>query len=1040
MSTPQDTLPPVKGGSNLSTWGIHNPVPSIMLFFVLCVAGLWGFHKLPVAMFPDIAFPMTVVTVTQPGASPSQLETEIARRVEDSVATIKGVKRITSTVVEGVSTTLVEFHLDVADMEALNDTKDAVTRIRMDLPQDIQEPIISKVEIGGDLLTYAVEAPRMSPEQMSWFVDRDVSRALYGVEGVAAVKRIGGVERQVRIDLDPQALEAWGITAGEVSQQLAQMQVERPGGRAEFGGERQTIRTIGTVPDAQALENYSISLPDGRAMRLSSVARIHDGAADPTQLALLDGQSVVGFSMARTRGADELKVRAGVQAALKTLSDANPGVDFKLVNDMTTEAETAYKSSMTMLVEGALLALVVVFFFLRNWRATWISALALPLSIIPTFAVIWWLGFSLNMITLLALSVVIGILVDDAIVEIENIVRHLGMGKPPLIAARDAANEIGIAVIATSMTLAAVFIPVAFMPGIAGKFFKEFGWTAATAVLFSLLVARLLTPMMAAYLLKAEPEHEGDTKMMRRYLGWVDTALRNRWKTLLAALVLFVLSLGMIKFIPSTFIPPSDPGRSMLSLELPPGTRIEQTRASAEQARALLAGIPELKQAFSQIGSVPNLGDPGKSGDADARRAVITLEWGDRDSRERHQDALETEVRQRLRQLPGARVSFISSEPGKAMPLVLSGDDAHALDQAAAAVERDLRTLKGLGSISSTASLLRPEIRITPDSARAADLGVSTAAIAEAARVATAGDYVQRMPKLNLPDRQIPIRVGFDQAALADPATLSQLRVRGKAGPVPLESVADIEPGSGPSVINRYNRQRNVTLTAELNGRPLGEVMQEVQALPSVKNLPPGIAFGNTGDSEVFVELFLGFAAAMVAGIVCIYMVLLLLFKHPLMPVTILAAVPLSAGGAFGALLITQNMLSLPALIGLLLLIGIATKNSILLVDYAVMAEDEHGMSQHDALIDACRKRARPIIMTTIAMGAGMMPLALGLSGDSSFRAPMAWAVIGGLITSTLLSLIVIPVTYTVMHDLGDWFARKLRRGKGTHGDRAAHA
>ncbi len=387
-------------------------------------------------------------------------------------------------------------------------------------------------------------------------------------------------------------------------------------------------------------------------------------------------------------------------------------------------------------------------------------------------------------------------------------------------------------------------------------------------------------------------------------------------------------------------------------------------------------------------------------------------------------------MRQRLADLPGTRVSFVSAEPGELMQLVLAGDDPEKLHDAAAAVERDLRQLEGLGSISSSASLLRPEIRIVPDPARAAELGVSTAAIAEAARVATAGDYTQRMAKLNLPDRQIPIRVGFAREDLRDPALVGQLQVRGNQGPVPLSAVADIETGSGPSVISRYKRQRNVTLTAELNGRPLGEVMQEVQQLPSVNNLPVGVDFLNTGDAEVFVELFTGFALAMAAGIVCIYMVLLLLFNHPVQPVTILTAVPLSAGGAFGALLLTQNMLSLPALIGLLMLIGVATKNSILLVDYAVMAEDEHGLSQHDALVDACRKRARPVIMTTLAMGAGMLPLALGLSGDSSFRAPMAWAVIGGLITSTLLSLIVVPAAYTVLHDVGDWFARRFRDRK----------
>lgn len=1028
----------MSGGGNLSSWGIKNPVPAVMLFFVLCVAGLWGFHKLPVARFPDIAFPMTVVTIVQPGASPSQLETEVTRKIEDSVATIANVKRVTSTVVEGTSTTAIEFHLDTDLMTALNDTKDAVTRIRMDLPQDIQEPIITKVEIGGSLLTYSLSAPKMSAEEMSWFVDRDVARAMYGVDGVASVSRIGGVERQVRVDLDPQALEAYGITAGEVSQQLAQTQVERPGGKAELGGDQQTIRTIGTVGDAQQLRDYSIALPDGRAVRLSSIATIEDGAADPTQVALLDGQSVVGFALSRSRGSDELKVRDGVKAALDTLEKSHPGMKFNLVSDMTEETETSYKSSMTMLFEGAALALVVVFFFLRNWRATWISALALPLSIIPTFAVIHFLGFSLNMITLLALSVVVGILVDDAIVEIENIVRHLGMGKKPLEAARDAADEIGTAVIATSVTLAAVFVPVAFMPGIAGKFFREFGWTAATAVMFSLLVARLLTPMMAAYLLKPEPEHEAEGPIMRRYLALVDTALRNRWKTLAIAAALFIASLAMIPFIPATFIPTSDQGRSILSLELPPGTPVEETTRMSERARALLSDIPELEQVFTQVGSVPDVGDPARSGGGDARKAVLTLDWGDKDARDRSQKELEGVVREKLSAMPGIKLSYISSEPGEQMMLVLAGDDPQKLNAAAAAVERDLRNIKGLGSVSSSASLLRPELQIVPDPARAADLGVSTAAIAEAARVATAGDYTQRMAKLNLPDRQIPIRVGFDREALRDPANIAQLRVRGKAGAVPLDAVADIEQGSGPSVITRYERQRNITLTAELNGRPLGEVMGEVQALPSVKRVPAGVSFINTGDAEIFVELFTGFLMAMVAGIACIYMVLLLLFKHPMQPLTILAAIPLCAGGAFGALLITQNMLSLPALIGLLMLIGIATKNSILLVDYAVMAEDEHGMNQHDALIDACRKRARPVIMTTIAMGAGMLPLALGFSGDSSFRAPMAWAVIGGLITSTALSLIVIPATYTVLHDAGDWIARRFRKGAaGRHA--AAH-
>ena len=887
---------------------------------------------------------------------------------------------------------------------------------------------MSKVDIGGSLMTYAVVAPNMPPDELSWFVDREVSKAMYGVPGVAVVKRVGGVERQARVDLDPNALQAFGVTAGDVSQQLARIQVERAGGKAELDGSQQVIRTVGTVADVNALRDFSISLPDGRSVRLSAVAKITDGAADPTQVALLDGKPVVAFSLSRTRGSSEVLVAEGVEAALEALKTSHPGVEFNLVTTVIDETRRSYESSMTMLWEGALLALLVVWLFLRDWRATWVSAIALPLSIIPTFAVMYWFGFSLNIITLLALSVVVGILVDDAIVEIENIVRHLRMGKAPLDAARDAAEEIGTAVIATSLTLAAVFVPVAFMPGIAGKFFREFGWTAATAVLFSLLVARLLTPMMAAYVLKAQPETHRETKLMTWYLGWVDAALRHRARTLWIATGLFFASLAIVPLIPATFIPFSDLGRSNLSLELPPGTRLQETTAVSERARALLKDIPELKQVYTTIGSVLDLGDPGKSGVGEARKATLILDWGNADDRDRDQKTLERLARARLAELPGVRVSYLSTEPGELMQLVLAGDDPQRLQEASIELDRDLRTLKGLGSVTSSASLLRPEIIITPDPARAADLGVATADIAEAARIATSGDFVQRLAKLNLPERQVPIRVGFAEETLALPALIGQLRVRGTQGPVPLAAVATITEGSGPSQISRYQRQRNVTFTAELNGRPLGDVMKEVQALPSLQKLPDGVSFLNAGDAEVFVELFVGFMIAMAAGLICIYMVLLLLFNHPLMPLTILTAVPLCAGGAFGALLLTQNLLSLPALIGLLMLIGIATKNSILLVDYAVMAEHEHGMTQHDALVDACRKRAQPVIMTTLAMAAGMMPIALGLSGDSSFRAPMAIAVIGGLITSTLLSLIVIPAAFTVVEDFGKWIAKRFHK------------
>ncbi len=1013
---------------NFSAWSINRPLPAILTFILLGIVGLVGFQQLAVSRFPDIAFPGITVTVVQPSATPAQLETEVARKIEDSIATLPGIKNLVTTVVEGRATTFVEFRIGKDINEALDEVRDAVTRVRTDLPQDVEEPIVAKIDIvGGTLVTYAVASDAMAESELSWFVDNEVTKAMFGVPGVGQVTRAGGIDREVQVDLRPGVLQAYGLTAGQVSQQLAASQLERSGGRATWGSGEQAIRAVGTVGNAQDLRAFPIRLPDGRQLPLSALAEVRDGHEERRQVALLDGKPVVAFAITRTRGSSEIEVGAGVEAAVRQLEADHPGVRITPVFSAVQEVQASYTSSMTMLWEGALLAVIVVWFFLRDWRSTWISAVALPLSIIPTFGVMWLFDFSLNMVTLLALAVVVGILVDDAIVEVENIDRHLGMGKTPKQAATDAADEIGLAVIATSATLAAVFVPVAFMPGVAGKFFLEFGWTAATAVLFSLMVARLLTPMMAAYQLKAKPHpEEKDGPVMRWYLGWVEWALAHRYLTLLAAFLMFVGSLGIAAMIPATFIPGSDLGRSNLSLELPPGARLQQTVAVAERARELLDDIPELKQAYATVGGVVDFGDPNVSGIADVRKVVMVLDWGLADGRDRSQKDLEREVRERLQVIPGVRQRFISSEPGEQMQVVLAGNDPTALYAAAQSLDRELRTIQGLGTISSTASLLRPELVIVPDARRAADLGVSTLDIAEAARIATSGDYRQRLAKLNLADRQVPIRVRMSEASLSDEALLSLMRVpSANGGTVPLSAVASIRTGSGPSVINRLGRERQITFTAELSGRPLGDVMNEVDQLPTLKNLPPGVRTQPFGDAEIFVELFVGFALAMAAGLFCVYAVLLLLFNHASHPLIILMAVPLSAGGAFGLMFLTGTLLSLPALIGLLMLIGIATKNSILLVDYAVIAEDEKGMNMHDALVDACRKRARPVIMTSIAMSAGMLPIALGFGADAAFRQPMAVAVIGGLITSTVLSLVVIPATFAAMETLTRRFTRK---------------
>ena len=1025
---------------NLSRWGIAHPLPSVLAFVLLTIAGFWGLHKLPISQLPDVALPTIQVTVGLPGATPSILETDVTRKIEDAVASIADIDKMTSSVSEGTSVTRIEFELGRDIDAALDEVRDAVMRARRELPADIDEPVVQRQNlVGGTVIGYAVSSKRLALDELSWFVDDTVTKAMYGVAGVGSVSRSGGVDREVRVDLRPEALQALGVTAGSVSNQLARLQLERPGGRTVTGGAEQAVRTVAVVRTAAELEDYPIYLPDGRSVRLSSIATVTDGAGDPRAAALLDEERVVGFSMRRTRGSSEVDVGEGVRKAVAQLQAAHPEVTFTEVVASVEDAKASYDSSMTMLLEGALLAVIVVWFFLRDWRATWISAIALPLSVIPTFAVMWWLGFSLNLLTLLALAVVIGILVDDAIVEVENVARHRAMGKPPLQAAIDATDEIGIAVIATSATLAAVFVPVAFMPGVTGKFFREFGWTAAAAVLFSLLVARLLTPMLAARFMSHTPKDAADSPLMTRYLGWVDLALRHRRWAIGLAMLTFVASLALIPLIPKTFVPSTDEARVQLQVELPPGARMTDSLAVARDVRSRLrAGVPELKSIFTSIGGDSSETMSGGLSFPEVRRILLTLEF--KAERSRTSAELENAVRALLRDLPGVRFQFSAGGPGDRLSLVLAGRDPEVLGRTSRELAAQIRQIPGLGSVSTSAALLRPEIVIRPDPARAADLGVSTVDIADAARIATSGDVRQRLAKLNLAERQVPIRVQLAGGALTDPAVLSQLRVPGARGPVPLSAVAEITEGSGPARIDRLNRERNVTVSAELNGQPLGDIMAKVRDLPIAKALPTGVRIMPAGDSEAFVELFVGFAVAMLAGVVAVYVVLLLLFHSATLPLVILAAVPLCGGGAFGLLLLTGNALSLPSLIGLLLLTGIATKNSILIVDYAVLGE-EAGLSRRDALIEACRKRARPVIMTTVAMGAGMLPIAFGLGADGNFRTPLGVSVIGGLITSTLLSLVVVPAAYSLVAEITDrvrarmgWAPRKAAAANATTG------
>ena len=1012
---------------NFSAFSIRNPIPAILLFILLSIAGLLAFKAIGVQDFPDIELPMVTVEAQLPGAAPATLETEVARKLENSIATLQGIKNLYTKILEGVVVITVEFVLEKDPMEAVNDVRDAVARVRAELPADVRDPTVVRATTAGKpLMTYAVTSKQIDEEALSWFVDNTVAKQLLTANGVGRVKRMGGLTREVRVELDPARMAALNVTAAEVSRRLRQIQQEAPGGRGDVGGAEQAVRTIATASSADELGKLDFSLQDGRRVRLNQIATIVDATAERRSMALVNGQTVVAFEIMRSKGANEVALAQEVRQVIAKLRIARPDIQITEQIDNVEKTEENFEGSMHLLYEGAILAVIVVWYFLRDWRATIVSAAALPLSILPAFLGIYLFGFTLNMVTLTSLALVVGILVDDAIVEVENIARHLRMGKTPFQAALEAADEIGLAVVATTFALVAVFLPTAFMAGIPGKFFKQFGWTAVLAILASLLVARLLTPMMAAYLMKAVPEsarEQSDGWVMRRYLKSVNWCLSHRLLTLVLATLFFAGSIALVPLLPKGFVPPADRSQTLVNIERAPGSTLQETYSAAERARLKLETIPEVVKVFSSVGA-------GVSGDAfargsaaEVRKASLTVTLIHRSDRKKNQQEVEADIRNLLAREPGVRITVGPQDVGVKMQIVLQSEDPVALTAAAHVVEGELRGLKGVGNVLSSASLVRPELIVRPDFARAADLGVTAQSIAETLRVATSGDYDVSLPKLTLSERQIPIRVKLPDAARTDIDALARLTVPGRYGPVLLGNVATLTMDSGPAQIDRLNRSRNVVLDVELGSRQLGEVYAEAMALPGLRNLPAGVRQTELGDAKEMQALFASFGLAMAIGLLCIYMILVLLFHDFLQPITILGALPLSIGGAFVALLLTGKSFSMPSLIGLIMLMGIVTKNSILLVEYAIVAR-RGGVSRTDALLDACHKRARPIVMTTIAMIAGMFPIAIGWGSDPSFRSPMSIAVMGGLLTSTILSLLVIPAMFTYVDDLAVWLHR----------------
>ncbi len=1004
---------------NISAGAIRNPIPPILLILVLLFAGWTAYGRLPINQLPNVNFGGFTVTVAQAGAAPAEMETQITQRIESALTSVEGVRRVTSTISPSVSQTMVEMESSGDLDRAVEDARDALNRIRSELPADITEPTITRLDAASQPVGYfAVQAAGMTPEEISWFIDNDLQRELLAVPGVAGITRTGGVDREIRIELDPARMLAFGVSADQVNNQLRASNIDLPGGQAQISGQAQSIRALGGAETLAELADLRISASGGRIVRLGDLGTITDAASDMNAISRYNGQPVVGFAVLRSRGASEVQVFDLMEERIHRLEEQNPGLEIREIFSTVEFIRGMHESSIHALIEGALLACIVVFLILRDWRATLIAAAAIPLSILPTFAAIEVLGFTLNMVTLIALALVTGVLVDDAIVEIENIVRHMRMGKGAYPAALEAADEIGLAVVATTGAIIAVFVPVSFMEGGMGVFFREFGLTVAVAALFSLIVARLITPMMSAFFLsnKGHDQEEKPDTLTNIYHDTLSWSIRNPWKTIGAGLLVFIIPVGLLMSgaIPAVVIPRFDNGVIQARVEIPPGTPVLEADRVLQQMATRIRERPEVEGVFTAMS-----GSDGSAPNADLFISLVP-----RDDRDLSAYAIQQVLRPLLSDFSDYRAAFVQDQGGSSgsdITVQFVGSDPQAVNLAAERLLTAMSQVDTLTDVRSTSSLRRPELQIRPRQEDMARLGVSSASLASAIRIATSGDAEQNLPRYDLADRQIPIRVTLRPDRRQDLDALRSLPVQSTQGePVRLDAVADVNFSLGEATIERRDRERAVTVGANvLPGTELSVAQAAVFALPEAAD-QPGARLASGGQTEDFAEMTAAFGSAMLWGVILIYIVLVLLFKDFFQPITIMTALPLSIGGAFIGLVVANQPLSLFAFIGLLMLMGLVTKNSILLVDFAV--ERMHaGMSRNAALMEAGMKRARPIIMTTFAMSGGMLPAALGWGVDGTLRQGMGAAVIGGLMLSTLLSLVFVPAMFVLIDKLEHW-------------------
>ena len=1022
----------------LSNLSIKRPIFATVMMLALVTLGIFSYRRLAIDMFPDVEIPVVSVVTKFPGSSPETVEREVSKRVEEAVNPISGVKHVMSTSRESVSTVVIMFHLEVKINDAVQEVRAKVGAIRGNLPQGIEEPIIQKLDFSAfPIVSLAVRSERLSPRDLTTLVEKKVKRRFENISGVGKVDLVGQSKREVNVNIDPLRLEALGMGVDEVISGLQSENVNTPLGRLNRGGTEYPLRIAGKPDAVEQFKTMVVARRAGRPIPLAEVAQIRDGIEEQRSLALVNGIPAIGLDILKQSGANTVGVVDRVKKEIEILQkELPPGTTVEMVRDASIMIRDSVRDVEETLILGGLLTILIVFCFLNSWRSTVITGLTLPISVISSFSVMNFLGMTLNVMTLMALSLAIGMLIDDAIVVRENIVRHLERGEDHFTAAREGTSEIGLAVLATTLSVIAVFVPVAYMKGIVGRFFFQFGITVAFAVLVSLFVSFTLDPMLSSRWVDPDIERKGKRHFLARILDhfnhWFDRtadgyrevvgwAIDHRKTVLFLATAAFFGGLGLFSLLQNEFFPNFDQGEFQLNFQSAPDASIEETRSRLAAIQAAIKEIPEVEHTYATIGA----GDTGTVRDG---RVFVKLK--EKKERQRKQEEIQRDLRARLEKIPGILPAILEWAGGSSeKPLVVNvrGEDIALLKKYAAELKGEIYRIPGIVDMEVSLEQDIPEFRLVVDRERAVDAGIMTGDIVRAVGALVGGQAVSTYEDED--GDAVNVRVRLPQALRQDPTQVERLRLAvprpsGLPALVPLGNVVNYGMSTTPSEINRQDLTRQVVITTNLDNLPLGTAVKKVEQASKNLTMAPGYRIVFSGESEDMAESFGYMGEALILAVIFVYLILAAQFESFIDPLAIMFSLPLSIVGMAGMLFLTRGTINIMSLIGLIMLMGLVTKNAILLVDFTKTLRSR-GMSRREALIAAGRTRLRPILMTTFAMIFGMLPLALALGQGAEMRAPMARAVIGGLITSTVLTLVVVPVVYTVLDDFGGWARRR---------------